>query len=162
MSRSRKNNTAFKESFLDENRTYGLCYVNDNWDPEDEFSEEILWDVTSPKSRTFIIKDPNNLDDIFINPPQVNFEKEMILVALFSVRGGNFSLSIRNVRLNGAVLSIGIKKENLKNKDKDNNNDFITEYEQFIYVLKIDKLSANTAEVLFGNNSIKNDGGIGL
>ncbi len=76
---------SFRQAFLEENRTYGAYYHNDAYDPEqDDWSEEWLYDETSPKTRTYAIKDQATLEEIFAAFPKTDFEKEMVLVHLYT------------------------------------------------------------------------------
>jgi hypothetical protein len=56
---------AFKGDFFKENMTYGAIYQNENWDPEDGFSEMLIEDQTSPVFRTYIITEKDQLDEGF-------------------------------------------------------------------------------------------------
>ena len=74
----------FQENFLKENRTYGACYVRDGVDPDKATSSDIEVDVTSPVDRTFVIRSQEELEKIFSGFPEVDFEKEMILLYIYT------------------------------------------------------------------------------
>ena len=79
-----KDGISFNADWLNNNMTYGAYYPNPNYNPEDEQSEPALTDTTSPKSRTYIIKDKNALDEIFETFPDIDFTKEMVIVYCFT------------------------------------------------------------------------------
>ena len=76
---------SFHQEFLDNNMTYGAYYHNEDYSPEeDEWTEEWLYDETLPKTRTYVIKDRTALEEIFEVFPETDFEKEMVLVHLYT------------------------------------------------------------------------------
>lgn len=74
----------YKTEWLDANRTYGVYYKNPLYDPDDEQSEPALTDTTSPKYRTHVINEQTALDEIFVEFPEIDFEKEMVVVYCFT------------------------------------------------------------------------------
>jgi len=79
-----KNGISFNADWLSANLTYGAYYPNPDYNPDDEESEPALIDRTSPKSRTYIIKEKTVLDEIFENFPDIDFAKEMVIVYCFT------------------------------------------------------------------------------
>jgi len=73
---------------------YGSSYLNENGE----------WDVMSPKFRTFIITEKARLDEIFSVYPDIDFEKEMVVMYAYS------STSSRQDKL----ISITLDNKNLK------------------------------------------------
>ena len=60
----------YQEEWLKENHVYGAY---------DENGEE-NYDENTPKSRTYIIKTRTELNEVFSEFPEIDFEKEMVLV----------------------------------------------------------------------------------
>ncbi|MBO4540160.1 MAG: hypothetical protein J5781_07755, partial [Clostridia bacterium] len=50
-----------KNSYLAQNRTYGIEYLNEEYDPDDPNSKQILEDTTSPRYRANIITERSQL-----------------------------------------------------------------------------------------------------
>lgn len=73
----------FQENFLKENRVCAI-YRNENYDPTDDESEEYVWDTTSPVDRTFMVRNEAELNEIFLDFPEVDFEKEMVLIYIYA------------------------------------------------------------------------------
>ena len=61
--------TAWRQSHL----TYGAF---------DTVKED--YDATSPKDRTVIVKDADTLAEIFVQPPQINFEKQTVIIYCYT------------------------------------------------------------------------------
>ena len=60
----------YQEEWLDNNHVYGAY---------DENGEE-NYDENTPKSRTYLIKNQDELDEVFSEFSEIDFEKEMVLV----------------------------------------------------------------------------------
>ena len=60
----------YQEEWLKENHVYGAY---------DENGEE-NYDENTPKSRTYIIKTQTELDEVFLEFPEIDFENEMLIV----------------------------------------------------------------------------------
>ena len=60
----------YQEEWLDNNHVYGAY---------DENGEE-NYDENTPKSRTYILKNQDELDEVFSEFSEIDFEKEMVLV----------------------------------------------------------------------------------
>ena len=79
-----KDGISYNESWVSANLTYGAYYPNPDYNPDDEQSEPVLFDDTSPKNRTYIIKEKTALDEIFETFPDIDFTKEMVIVYCFT------------------------------------------------------------------------------
>ena len=60
----------YQEEWLDNNHVYGAY---------DEKGEE-NYDENTPKSRTYLIKNQDELDEVFSEFPEIDFENEMLIV----------------------------------------------------------------------------------
>ena len=86
---------AYREDFLKANgQLYGSSYLNEKGDK----------DVISPKFRTFIITEKAQADEVFSVCPDIDFEKEMVVMYAYS------STSSRQDKL----ISITLDNKNLK------------------------------------------------
>jgi len=129
---------AYREDFLKANRTYGAYYWNGNGDPNDSINWE--YDETSPRYRTFIITEKARLDEIFSVYPAVDFEKEMVVMYVYtSTHGGG--IKITSVTLVGKNLKIDFKPA----RGKPGYNNETTPQTSFL-ALRMDKLDIDTVE----------------
>ncbi len=95
----------FKQDFLDNNSTYGahktIVKIDENGKEYFEFEE----DLTSPESRTFIIRNKEESKKIFSIIPEIDFNKETIILYMYtSVRKKDET--IKNIKLDNGVLEI--------------------------------------------------------
>lgn len=75
----------FQQEFLDDTITYGAYYQSKYFNTShNQWEEEWLYDETSPESRTYIIKDQTTLEEVFVDFPKTDFEKEMVLVYCYT------------------------------------------------------------------------------
>lgn len=71
--------------FLDANKVRGAYYLNPDYDPDDENSDEYYRDKESPKNRMFVIEEEDTFKKIFKeNSLDVNWDKEMVILYIFS------------------------------------------------------------------------------
>ena len=147
MSDLRHRNTTVQKNFLDENKTYGITLISDEWlsehSPDEEVPEQYTYiDKESPQTRTHIITNFEQLQEVFVDIPQVNFEREMIVVSVFSLPR-NHGVYTRKVIVDNDMITIY--------------NDFkeIAPYKgtpqaphQALIVYKMDKLDVTTAETV--------------
>ena len=122
----------FKEDFIKSNRTYGALYWNE--------IGELVEDITSPKFRTFIVTEKAQLEDIFSVYPDIDLEKNMIVMYVFTaiyVR----ALKITNITLFNEKLKIDFKYQ----KGKPDHNDATSPQTRFL-VLRMNKLDIDTLE----------------
>ncbi len=74
----------YRQGWLAANRTRGVFYQNLDYDPEDEDSEYMLQDETSPEYRTKIVRTRTEADAVFASCPAVDFGEEMLVVCCFT------------------------------------------------------------------------------
>ena len=122
----------YREDFLKINRTYGAIYKNEDGD--------IVEDLTSPRFRTFIITEIAQMDEIFSVYPDINFEKDMIVVHFYTSSIGR-EIIITNITLNNKNLKISFKYS----KGKTGYADASSPQTRFL-VLKLDKLDIDMIE----------------
>jgi hypothetical protein len=131
---------AFKKDFLMENMTYGAIYQNENWDPDDASSEELIEDQTSPVFRTYIITEKTQLDEVFSVFPDIDFEKEMIVMYAYTSVYGRKRI-ITSITLDNKNLKIAFKIA----EGKPGYNDASMPQRRFL-IIKLDKLDIDTVE----------------
>ena len=139
---------AYKEEFLKTNRTYGVKYPNENWNPEDGSSPKGFIDLTSPKFRTFIITEKARLDEIFSVCPEIDFEKEMVVMYAFTSVYNGRDLKITSITLDNKNLKIEFKYVEGKPGHKDASSP-----QTRFFVIKMDKLDMDTVEFTLLNPS---------
>ena len=132
----RTGSSGLKPSFLEENSTKNLRlkdggHIND-------------YDKTSPETRCYIVKETDQMEEIFETLPEIDPETQMIAIAFFR------TTSKRNDRFegfeqDGDVLKMRIKKE-FKNKSVT-----APRYAQNVFGYVLDKLDVTTLEVVFIN-----------
>jgi hypothetical protein len=127
----------FKEGFLEANRTYGAYYRN-----EDSVDWTTRWkyDETSPKFRTFIITEKARLDEIFSVYPEIDFEKEMVVMYAYTSMYGRARI-ITSITLDNKNLKIEFKIS----EGKPGYADASMPFTRFL-VLRMDKLDIDTVE----------------
>ena len=97
--------------------------------------------LTSPKFRTFVITEKARLDEIFSVCPDIDFDKEMVVMyAYTSVYGNRYHIT-KNLTLNNKSLKIDFKISDGKPGYKD----ATAPYTDFL-VIKLDKLDIDTVE----------------
>jgi hypothetical protein len=123
---------AYKEDFLKANTTYDAPYKNENGD----------WDLdkTSPKFRTYIITEKARLDEVFSVHPDVDFEKEMVVMYAYTSTSGR-ARKITSVTLDNKNLKIEFKYV----EGKPGAGDAKGPETEFL-VLRMDKLDIDTVE----------------
>ncbi|MDE5600875.1 MAG: hypothetical protein K2J16_00050 [Clostridia bacterium] len=92
-----------KEDFLKQNRTYGVAYDVDAYDSViDEWVKKTQYDKTSPKTRDIIVDSEDKFSEVFNEfPVTINFEKEMLVIHMFTVINGRPALLNKTVLKNG-------------------------------------------------------------
>jgi hypothetical protein len=121
-----------KEDFLKANRTYGASYWNENGIMER--------DLTSPKFRTYIITEKARLDEILSVCPEIDFEKEMVVMYAYTSTNGR-ARKIISVTLDNKNLKIEFKFVEGIPGYKDGKMP-----ETEFLVLRMDKLDIDTVE----------------
>ena len=99
-----KINEKFKESFLQENKVSGASYYNDNYDPNDPYSEKYIYDSTSPKEIIIVIDSKEKHNQIFNCEHDIDYDKEILILRLFADTSCSYWL--HDVRLENGVLKI--------------------------------------------------------
>lgn len=102
----------YQQEFLKNSLTYGASKYElyDSYDDFWESGDRV--DTTSPPTRTYIVKDNEALEEIFTEFPEVNFEKEMVLVHCYTSNYGRKKL-LKSVKLNDQnILNIVFTIEN--------------------------------------------------
>lgn len=97
----------FKKTFLDKNRVRG-SYLNENYDPSNSDSEKYLYDSESPEEIIIVINSIEKFNEIFNHKFEVDFEKEILILRLFSATNCSYSLS--EVKIDNNVLQIIYKR----------------------------------------------------
>jgi len=93
---------SFREDFLKANRLYAVLYLNENgkWEWE--------WDETLPQFRTFIITEKAQLDEIFSVYPDIDFEKDMVVLYVYPDTSSG-EIKITSITLVNKYLKIKFK-----------------------------------------------------
>ena len=121
----------FKEDFLEANRIYGDHYLNENG--------EWVSDKTSPRHRTYIITDKARLDEVFSVCPDIDFEKEMVVMYAFCCPSDGIKFT--SITLDNKILKIKFKYK----KGKPGYKTGIPPKTAFLRLL-MDKLDITTVE----------------
>lgn len=133
----------YKTEWLESNRTYGVYYENPSYNPEDEYSENVLTDTTSPKYRTYIVREKSELAEIFSEAPEIDFEKDMLIVCCFTTIYHRKRI-LERVQLDESnVLQIEFKA-----KANDGRGD-ASMPSQGVLVIKMDKLDIENVQVVY-------------
>lgn len=131
---------AFQENFLEENRTCGALYPNENFNPADDESEEYIWDTTSPIDRTFVIRNEEELKEIFSDFPAVDFEKEMVLLYIYtSPYGRTRKIKSIDVRENDLTIKFQYNKGKFGHAD-------LSSPQQRVFIIKMDRLDVTNVK----------------
>ena len=128
---------AYKEDFIKANRTFNSSYQN----------EKGVWvaDLTSPNFRTLIITEKAQLDEIFSVHPDIDFEKEMVVMYAYTGVYGRERI-ITSITLTNKNLKIEFKIAEGKPGYKD------ASMPQAIFlVLRMDKLDIDAVEFTLQN-----------
>jgi hypothetical protein len=127
----------YKEDFLKVNRTYGTIYWNGIDDPG--YAQSYEYDETSPQFRTFIITEQARVDEIFSVCPDIDFEKDMVLMYAYTSVYGNRYHIIKSITLDNKNLKIEFKIS------ENESNDASMPQTRFL-VTKMNKLDIDTVE----------------
>lgn len=120
------------EEFLKENLIRGSHYLEDG--------EIMVADESYPEFLTFIINTQEDFDSKFMKfPPTINFEKEMLLVYIFTTTNPNI-YKISEISLDDKILNINFKAEKSKGM-----SDNLTSPIQKCLIVKADKMEITTA-----------------
>lgn len=121
-----------KTEFLRDNLTYGAY---------NEYGDEPLMDMHSPETRSFIIKEQDELNKIFIEfLPNIDFEREMVL--MYGITSAtSLPYKIEKIELKDELLKIEFKIVAPKRVPSDGPKPY-TRW----FVIKIDKLNITTVQ----------------
>ena len=88
------------EAFLKENITRGCVYRNEEGEVVSVTGEAY------PKTNTFIIQTKEEFEKVFAEfPPKIDFEKEMLILHMFTAMTGNQPYNIIGIKVNEAGQS---------------------------------------------------------
>ena len=122
----------YKTDWLENNYTYGANYDN-----------AYGYDEASPESRTHIIKNATALNEVFEVFPEIDFEKEMVLVYCYTSVYARKRV-LEKVVLDGNVLSVEFNVE----KGKIGYADACAPHRR-VLVIKLDKLDATEVNIQY-------------
>ena len=123
----------YQEEWLEENHVYGAY---------DENGEE-KYDNNTPKSRTYIIKNQDELDEVFSEFPELDFEKEMVLVYCYRTIYIRKQV-LEKVVLDGTVLNVefNVVKGKIGHADA-------SAPQRRMLVIKLDRLDITEANITY-------------
>ncbi len=127
-------NDWIREEFLNENRTRGAYF--------DIGGEINSADKSNPKSRTFIVDNQEEYDEIFIsdlNEFDFDFDNQMLIVFTFT------TIYHRNNKIKSLDMQNGILKINYKMESKSGVGDASVPYQRW-FVVKLDLLNIDSVE----------------
>lgn len=132
----------FTSEFLKNSITYGAWCDNEDFDPEtDEYGNHGWYDSKSPETRTYIIKEQSEADEIFVKLPDVDFENEMVLVYCWT------EIYIRDVILKSVKADDGdVLKIEFTLKEPSRHVGDATIPQRRILAVRIDKLDISSVE----------------
>ena len=123
----------YQEEWLDNNHVYGAY---------DENGEE-KYDENTPKSRTYILKNQDELDEVFSEFSEIDFEKEMVLVYCYRTIYIRKQV-LEKVVLDGNVLNVEFNVV----KGKIGHADASAPHRR-ILVVKLDKLDIEEVKITY-------------
>ncbi|MBE5963769.1 MAG: hypothetical protein E7252_02350 [Lachnospira sp.] len=114
-----KSNDMILTSFLENNKVKGAYYKDTNYDENAKDStDRYYYDEASPESRTFLIKDQETFEKIFVkNAFDVNFEQEILCLYIFADIYPNRKYVIDNVTIEEKHATIYFRIESNNKKD---------------------------------------------
>lgn len=143
-----------KESFFDNNRTYGIAYENENYDPEEKdtrkpSSKKFLTETSAPREIGYIFTTREQLEDVFYEVPEVDFEKKTV-ICIIKTYYSNTHDTIKKIELSGDELTIWIETTDVPTgpKTPGKNNYIPSQVYQSVYVASIDKINASTIKII--------------
>lgn len=105
-----KCNDWIKQDFLENNKVRGASYFNPDYVEGNDDVEKFYRDNSSPKSRTFIITEEETFHQIFLeNKLDVDFDKEMVILYIFSDVNPSRNYDIKTISLKNEVLNIALE-----------------------------------------------------
>ena len=126
----------FKEDFLLENKVSGVRYKNENYDPTNPESEEYIFDISSPKTITYVLDSLDKYEQVFNKNYEIDYDKEILILYLFV--DTNCTYSLDSVELNNNNLKITYKSK----------INVTTEPERTFILIKMDKVEFENIEFI--------------
>ncbi len=143
-----------RDSYLAQNRTIGVKYVNEDYDPSNPRSKQVLEDTTSPEWRANIITERAQLEEVFPDKiPEVDFENEMILTVFFTVnykRIASYGYHIQKLEQEGEILKVHVQltREVVQKENKPGYDNWAPPpIWQAVQILKMDKTNVTRVEI---------------
>ncbi|MBO4540001.1 MAG: hypothetical protein J5781_06950 [Clostridia bacterium] len=143
-----------KDAYLAQNRTIGVHYLNEDYDPSNPRSKQVLEDTTSPEWRANIITERTQLEEVFPDEiPKVDFENEMVLTVFFTVnykRVDSYGYHIQKLEQEGETLKIHVQltRADIQNENKPGYNNWSPPpIWQAVQILKMDKTNVTRVEI---------------
>ena len=133
---SSHNEFIFNDSFLEDNIIGGALYKNDNYDSNDPKSEKFIYidDSMAPKRIIKVIDSIEVHDLVFNKKIEVDFDKEILILFLFS--STNCSYSLNEVKIEDNILQIVYNYQ----------VNYNTEPERTCILIKMDKIEYEKIE----------------
>jgi hypothetical protein len=105
--------------------------------------------INTPKYKIHVIMNQAQLDSVFVESPQINFDNEMVLVVIYKSWVSSKWHLIRKIELDESVLKIYTRDNTVPYRED-------TPSCQVIYVFKMDKLDVFETELIFMGKEIIN------
>ena len=123
----------YQEEWLNNNHIYGAYGENG----------EENYDENTPKSRTYLIKNQDELHEVFLEFPEINFEKEMVLVYCYRTVYIRKQV-LEKVVLDGTVLNLefNVSRGELGRADA-------SAPQRRMFILKLDKLDVTEVNITY-------------
>ena len=131
----------FNSDFLKNSITYGAWCDKEDYDPEVD-EDGGYFDTQSPKTRTYIVKEQSEADEIFAVSPEFDFENETVLVYCWTEIYLGRPVVLKSVQMKG---NSALKVEFTLKKPTEPVGDASVPTRR-ILVVKIDKLDISSAE----------------
>ena len=123
----------YQEEWLENNHVYGAYGENG----------EENYDENTPKSRTYLIKNQDELDEVFSEFPEIDFENEMLIVYCYRTIYIRKQV-LEKVVLDGTILNVEFNVVKGKMGHADASAPSIR-----MLVLKLDKLDITDANITY-------------
>lgn len=139
---SRKEVGGLKENFLENAKTKDVAYLYEN--PESG-EQELLFDSTLPEKLCYIIKSQEQAQEVFDTVPDVDFERQMLVILIYSTLD-NASHKCIGVFKKESVLEVEMEVEYDKIK-----NGIQPQTVQMVCMFKMDKLDVGEVGLTLTN-----------
>ena len=125
---------SYHAEWLENNPVYG-AYSEDG---KENYNSD------TPKNRTYLIQTQGQLNEIFVDFPEIDFEKEMVLVYCYRTVYTQRKQILENVTLDGKVLNVSFNVERGKLGYAD-----ASAPHRRILVVKLDKLEITEVKITY-------------